>query len=71
MRILNKLHWFVMETSFLVHNAYFWVQLANGDANLGITSCAHRYGNYTENVIFNVLLVFFLSGIYDDQKEKL
>ena len=52
--ILDSLHGCVMETSFLVHNAKLRVQLAYGDANLGWTSCAHKYGKYTENVISKV-----------------
>ena len=42
----------VIETSFLVHNAYLSVLLAYGDANLGWASSPHRYGKYTENVRF-------------------
>ena len=54
MHILDKLHWCVMETSFL--------QLAYGDGNLGWTSSADRYGNYTENVLVRVFFFFFLPG---------
>ena len=61
----------VMETSFLVHNAQLWVQLAYGHANLGWTSSARSYGKYTENVIFTVFLVFFLPGIYREPKATL
>ena len=71
MHIVDKLHWCVMEMSSLVYTAYHLVQLAYGDANLGWTSSRHRYGKCTENVLFRVLLVFFLSSIYGEQKETL
>ena len=54
--ILDKLHWCVLETSFLVLNMKLCVRLAYAYANVGWTSFAHMYGKYTENVIF---LVFF------------
>ena len=41
--ILDKLQWYVMETSFPVDSANLWVQLTHGDANLRLTSSAHRY----------------------------
>ena len=47
---LDKLHWCVMETC----GYCVTLILAYGDANLGWTSSAHRYGNYTRNVIFRV-----------------
>ena len=47
----------VMETSFLVHNAYLWKQFAYLHENVRWTSSAHRYGKYTENIIFRVFLV--------------
>ena len=71
MHILDKLHFCVMEMSSLVYTACYFVQLAYGDANLGWTSSRDRYGKYTENVLFRVLLVFFLSSIYGEQKETL
>ena len=56
--ILDKLLWRVMETSFLVHNAFLYEHLANGDAILGWARSAHRNGKYTENIIFRVLFSF-------------
>ena len=71
MHILDKLHWCVMETSFLVHNASLCALLAYAHASIGWTSSAHRYGKYTENIIFRVFLVFFLPEVYGEQKATL
>ena len=71
MHILSKLHWCVMETFLLVHNAYLWAKLAFRDGNLGWTSSPHMYGKYAENVIFRVFLLFFLPRMYGEQKATL
>ena len=44
------------------------MQFVYEHANLGWTSSAHRYGKKTENVIFRVFLVFFLPGVYGEQR---
>ena len=67
----DKLHWCVRETSFLVHNAKLLEKLVHADANHGWTSSAHRSGKYTENVMSMMLLVFFLPGVYGEQKATL
>ena len=56
--IVDKLHWCIMETSFLEHNAQLWVQSTYAHANLGWTLSAHEYGKYTENFIFSVFFGF-------------
>ena len=61
--ILDKLHWCVMETSFLVYTAKLFVQLIDGDA-----SSAHTYGNYTENVLFIVFTGFLWPSIYGEKQ---
>ena len=63
MHILDKLHWCVMETSFLV-------QLDYGHANLGWTSSAHTYGEYAENVIVSGVC-FYFSFRPDDMVNKM
>ena len=63
MHILDKLHWCVMETSFLV-------QLDYGHVNFGWSSSAHTYGEYAENVIVSGVC-FYFSFRPDDMVNKM